>query len=785
MIMQPNSSRPLNGAAPRDTLSEVVSFARRNRMLLVVMPILAVFAALGFIAWYVPVYEGVVSIRIDQERSSIAVIDALKELSSGNQIYTEMAELRSRTLAEEVVDSFALHVNVMAPARTPRAELFAQLNAPRIVEPARIVFSHAEGQSFSITVDGRSAGTATVGQPAQVHDITVTLAPGALEAGRIELDVRPFSLVVREFGTLVGVARPDREANILEVRYETRDRGLARDVPNAVAQRFIERRAQVRTTQARSTVDFLNDQIASLGGQLRSAEAGLLSFREKSRVIAPQTEAEVQVQQLAEFQAMRDAAEAERSALAGILVDATDETRRPQNESVYRRLLGFPTLLKNPAAAEMLRSLTELENERARMLMQFTEADPDVQRLTGRIQAIERDLGGLISTYIAGITAQVNSYDQVLTRFAGELDRIPAEEMELARLRRQAKVTEEIYIALQTQLKEAEIVAAVEDPSVRVLDPAIWPVKPVRPNKPLSVALAVLLGIGLAFALGLLREQLDTTIRDREQLQAANDGLPVLGSIPRFGAPVRSASMWRRSPATTNHVPRTRASLALDQDAHGAVAEAYRALRTNIVFSLTDKPLHALVITSALPGEGKSTSASNLAVALMHQGKRCLLIDADMRRGVLHEIFDVPAVPGLSEVLSGMVPVKEAVRSAELQGVELPFLPRGTVPGNPAELLASQRMAGLISTFAETYDMVIIDAPPLNLVTDAAIIGAKADGVVLIARAGVTDHRAYRHALQQLKAVRAKVIGTVLNGVDLAHDSVYGKHSGVYYGEKG
>jgi capsular exopolysaccharide synthesis family protein len=227
--------------------------------------------------------------------------------------------------------------------------------------------------------------------------------------------------------------------------------------------------------------------------------------------------------------------------------------------------------------------------------------------------------------------------------------------------------------------------------------------------------------------------------------------------------------------------------LVAGRDPRSAVAEAFRILRTNISFSRMGEPPRSLVFTSPTPGDGKSTSAANLAITLVQQGLRCLLVDADLRRGFLNDAFKVRREPGLSNLILGRATLESAVVQIDLgESGKLDFLPTGTVPPNPAELLASAEMQALLARLTAGYDAVILDAPPLTLVTDAALLGSYADGVVLVARAGVTDRGAVIHALEQLRAVRAPVLGAVLNDVDQRKEQYYGSYSAgahaSYYG---
>lgn len=763
----------------------LVEFARRNRWLVLGVPVATLAAALIFIAWATPVYRGLASARIDEDRSNVALLDALQELSSGASIYTEIAEMRSRSLAEDIADTLDLHVQVAAPRRISRESLLFVV-ADRTADTAEYVLERASGDQFRLTGGRGPTRTVQVGQPFNLPGATITLTQAASNQSTIRLKVVPFQRAVRSLQRQMKVTRPDREADIVEIAYETTDRDLARDVPNAAARLFIQRRQAVKSQQARSTVAFLSEQIDTLGQQLRQYEVGLQQFREGESVVSLEAQGEAQVTRLADFQADRDIANAERTALAQLMAEIERAPQGPNDPSPYRRLIGFPTILSNGAATEILRSLNEIENERSTLLTRRTPQDPDVVVLTNRIAEMETQLHAMVSTYLSGLSNRIASLDGVLRQFANDLKRIPAQEIQLARLKRQAKVTEDIYTMLQGRMKEAQVVAAVQDPSVRVIDPAILPSRPVRPNKPLSVVLALILGVALGSVLAFMKENLDTTIHTREELQTESGTVPVIGLIPRIqtaGSNGAKRQIWRpRTTPVATSAEALRAKLVAGRNPRGSASEAYRALRTNLTFARPEQPARTLVFTSPAPGDGKSTSSSNLAITLAQQGLRVILIDADMRRGAMHTALDTSARPGLSDYLLGGLSLEEVIRPVQLADAHFDFVPLGTTPPNPAELLASTRMQALLEHLEGQYDSVIFDAPPLNVVTDAAILGSRTDGVILVVRAGVTDRGAVRFAFDQLKAVRARVLGCVLNDVDARRDPHYGSElAGKYY----
>jgi capsular exopolysaccharide synthesis family protein len=323
-----------------------------------------------------------------------------------------------------------------------------------------------------------------------------------------------------------------------------------------------------------------------------------------------------------------------------------------------------------------------------------------------------------------------------------------------------------------------------------------------------ALMFGLLVGVGIAFA----REHMDRAVRTRMDVRGST-GLPVIGLIPRIhrnGSTVAFIAEPRRVPAAQGALPPARRpelgrrtytffaapvyaapaeplqvpiasdqppvqQLALTISPNAAViAEALRMLETNIAFSPLDAPVRTLVFTSPLPGDGKTTTVVNLVLTLAQRGIRVLLIDADVRRGVVHSVFRVAREPGLSEVLRGLTTFERARRSISVgERGALDYLTTGKFRLEDYGLVASDAMRDLLARVREEYELVIVDTPPVNVITDGAVLAAYADGVILVARVGVTELSALSYAVEQLRHVRAAVLGVVLNDIDLRRDAAY------------
>ncbi len=522
-----------------DRREEVWQVFLRNRLLIAGFIVLAILVG-GFFAWRsIPMYQATASLRIENKSPDLPGI--FRSLSKGGEVITEIEMLKSRTLAEDATTMLGLQLSVVEPKGVRLGSLFAEIEVDRAAGlAAGLEEYHMLRQADGRFLVRRTSTEATVGVVApgvrgDIGHLRFTLAPEAGGFPSIVFAVAPFDQTVANLSAGVGVVQAAREAGVVLISYRNSDPQRAAGVPNVIAKQYLARRQDAQKSEARSTVRFLRGQLDTLSIQLKAAEDELRRFREQERVVNPAVEAHGQVSRLIALQSERTTLEAERSALADVLGEsrsraASDTTRAA---SSYRRLMAFPTLLRDRAATELLASLTAVEAERSALLTRRTERDPDVQALSARTADIENQLRQFASTYLQGLTSQISSLDSGLSQFSQQLVAVPRRELDFARLERKPKILEEVYLMLQTRMKEAEISAAVEDPSVRIVDAAVTPTVPSGPRRVLFLVggafAGLLLGISAAFA----REYRDSSVRTRRDVRAAT-GLPVMGLIPHM-----------------------------------------------------------------------------------------------------------------------------------------------------------------------------------------------------------------------------------------------------------
>jgi succinoglycan biosynthesis transport protein ExoP len=753
--------------------------------------------ACGAVAAYltrniIPTYVASASIRIDQRQTDLPALDILR-MTSGNEVNTEMGMLRSRTLAAAVAESLALQIRIIRPKGGQRADVFL---VPRVdssggaaVRTGQFELSPTADSTFDLREAGVAGNLAEVrpGDVIRLGSLSVRVAPSAYSMGPIDFEVQSIDAATIQLLSGLKVSRPNRDANIVEVRYEDTDKALARDVPNLLANLFITERRTERQAATRNTAEFLNQQITKLSGQLRAAEDSLQRFREKAQVVSLPTEASSGVSHAADLQAQRNALDAERSALAKLLEDASRaaQARGEGGVSPYRSFLGFPSFLRNQAVGTLLSSVKAADDRRAELLTRRQPQDPEVLELNARVTELEDQLQGVARSYLEGLSNQVAAMDATLRDSRHELARIPAKEAQFARLDRSVKGLEEIVLQLRSRLKETEVAQVANDATVRLVDVASSPGAPLRSRRPLLLAFACCVGLALGLGGALVREYLDTSVHTQMDVEAAT-GLPIIGWIPhiqgarskRFSSSTKDGRLRSENGART--LPKTQLTrvrpgptptgvLMSRGAAPTPLSDAYEQLHTSMLFARSNGEVRSLAITSGLPGEGKTTNATNLAVTLAQGGRRVMLVDADLRRGRLAKLFGASREPGLVDVLEGTMALEESVRWVEVGGGKhLYLLPTGRLPTNPAQLLGSPAMRDLLARLRDESEIVILDCPPLNIVADAVILGRQVDGVLLVVRLDATPFDALVHTAEQLRASSVPVFGAVLNDIQFA-----------------
>ncbi len=577
---------------------------------------------------------------------------------------------------------------------------------------------------------------------------------------------------------------------IIEIRYHSADKDLAARAVNALANTYVEQNFKTRFESTMQASDWLSKQLVDLQIKVETSQEKLVKYQKEHQILGMDEKQNIITAKLDELNREVTAAEAAR-----MEKEAVYRSVQPENPEAIPSTGPVESGKVAVAGSALLERLREQEADLriqiAQMNTQFGPAYPKLLQLNNQLKEVtaqmqaeaRKAVGRLRAEYMASVQHE-NMLRAALEQQKVEANELNENAIEYSLLKRDVDSNRTLYEGLLEKLKEAGVAAGLRSNNFRIVDVARVPTAASEPNIPRNLAFALALGlttgIGLAFGL----ESMDNTVRTPEQAQTIS-ALPSLGMIP-LGSRSRAELSNRKRLALAPS--RGAVELVTQERPKSQMAESYRALRTSLLLTSLGGPPKVILITSALPQEGKTTTSLNSAIVLAQGGTRVLLIDADLRRPSIHKTLGMGPQAGLSNVLTGSATLQQAIVPSNILP-SLWVLPAGTPPPNPAELLASVNMKDVLDQLREQYDHIIVDTPPTLSVTDAVIMSTRADRVVLVIRSGQTTKQALRRARDTLLQVNAHVCGVLLNAVDLNSPDYYyyheyrGGYSRSYYRE--
>jgi succinoglycan biosynthesis transport protein ExoP len=556
---------------------------------------------------------------------------------------------------------------------------------------------------------------------------------------------------------------------LLEIHYSGPDPRFAAQLVNVLTDVYIEHNFKAKFDSTMQTSDWIQTQMSDLLLKVESSQEKLVQYQREHGILGLDEKQNIITSKLDELNKELTRAETDR-----IQKESIDKIATSSNPELV------PGIGAGPLQAMRVKE-ADLKTQLAQASTQFGPSYPKVRELSEQLKAVQAN----ISQEIANLTTRTHndyltaSQREKMVRASLEAQKQEANKLnesaiEFNNLKREAESNRTLYESLRQKLKEAGVTAGLKSSNVRVVDPARVPTTPVQPNKTRNIALAFIFSLAFGIGLAFVIDMMDNSLRRPDQVQSFC-GLPAIAMIP-LGAlvkGVRAPGQFQLRGAAGN--------MELVSSVHpsSTMAESFRALRTSLLLSRTGASPQIILITSALPQEGKTTTAMNSAIVLAQNGARVLLVDADMRRPSVHKAFSMPGDKGLSTYLAGVHRLDEVVRPAPAIA-NLSVLPAGKLPAHPAELLSSLLMRRTIAGWREQYDHVIIDTPPSLSVTDAVLLSVEADSVIVVVRSGRTTKQALRRVRDLLANVNARVAGVVVNGVDFR-----GADYDYYYGYSG
>jgi succinoglycan biosynthesis transport protein ExoP len=538
----------------------------------------------------------------------------------------------------------------------------------------------------------------------------------------------------------------------------------AQAIANTVAQAYIDQDRLSRLQTGRDAVKWLSAQLAELKTKLKTSEEAFQRFKESEGIISLDDKRGEELEDISRLNASYLSARSNRMEIEAIISKLESGNHVPGEESVD---LGIPiALLDSPTLQKLGAELSGLQTELANKRRLFKGTYPGVKELRDRIRLTEQKILTELRRQRDFLKAQEDSFLTLQEAKHKEALKLGRKELEYLALEREVTTNREIYSTLLAKVGELSLAGEADLNNIRIVEPAELPLFPVG-NRMLTLILGGVLSLFLSVGFAFFLTYLENTVRIPDDVEQYL-GLPVLGIVPKV-AEAKSAK---------------KPLIVLNGDLKEAPAEAYRSLRTNLLFSGKDSPRKTIVISSAGPKEGKSITTVNLGMALAQAEQNVLLVDADLRRPMLHRVFGFDRQRGLSSVLIGELTIDEAILNT--QTPKLSVLTSGSLPADPSQALGSEQMKDVINYAREHYDIVLFDSAPILGMADTRVLAAETDGTVLVIKPGDATRKALKAAIDTLKRVGAQICGVVLNNVNVRRDRYYYKYYYYYsyYGDE-
>jgi capsular exopolysaccharide synthesis family protein len=743
------------GHASHGTVAEVQQYidALRRRWWVIVA---ATLLAVG-VAWWgerdrVPTYTA--EVLLEQWREEPLVGSARG--GSGPDVASQIEVIRSRAVVGTVVDSLGLRM-VLGERAPERSRLLAGVEFG----------PDAEAGAYTLELDGNQLALRATGT---VDAISTAPMDDWIEGPGFRLRIRDPSRLEGEPMFLRVQGRQDaverlqgrlrvemgRGPGLVRIAYTDPDPVVAAAVVNGMAAAYQVQRAAGARQAATRRREAIATQLVDLADSLATAQAEVVEYQRSSRLLDPQQEGGQMMSSVFQLENELRTLRFQEGLLSSLVAGLRSEDGGDESLS---QILSLGSDLV-PAGPALHRRLEELQMERSRLTASTfgrTARDPEVQVLDSLIATTKAQMRTAAEQGLDHIRTRTRGAEEQLAQMRREMDVIPGQSAELARLRQRAGAVQDIVDALVDRYYEAQVAEAVEAGDVAVIDPAPVPLWPDASRTTLVLMAGLIGGLMVGMLGALVLEYFDLRVRRAADAEEVT-GLPLVGMVPRMG----------RLPSH-------------DPVAAAIGKEAFRSLRTNLRFAHQTVP-RVMSVTSATPKEGKTTISLNLAASLAEQEGRepVLIVDADLRRPQVHRSFGMSRSPGLTELLQGKAELEDVIRPSPHHS-NLQVLTSGGAVTNPSEIISGRGFTELMDTLGQHFGFVVVDTPPLLAVSDGAAIAKATDGTLIVVRADQADRGAVAHAMEQLRHIDADLLGVILNAVDTRQGD--GRYSYAYYDE--
>jgi succinoglycan biosynthesis transport protein ExoP len=760
----------------------------RRHIWLILIVTASTMGAAAFLALRDPsVYRATATVRLSEGlRALTADIDGTEAPPAPQRtidpVLSLSEHLRSRQVVGSVVDSLGTRLSSLSPDFPVSSLGKIRVDPAAPADTIMVHFADQEvvGHAGSVEVHAPYGGIVRI----RGVEFAVTSRPNAGTQDAL------LSVSAREAEidrVLASVELVERQStDVVDVSYTAPDPKTAQQVANAIVQTFQAVNIRAAQEQSRLRRVFLSEQLRQTDSLLAKAQGSLATFRSRQQLANSSDRlAAVQAAMLA-LDSQREQLQADRRTY-GELPDLLGSPNDSVSGRALRNLAFSPGMASNPAIAKLSQQLVEYQIRLDSLTTgnwRIATTNPDLEQLTGAMASTKQELFGAVASQVTALDARIDALAALRRQSATSMQVLPALEAEEMRLEARVEALRTVGDHLRQESQKARLAEAAEVGDMQIMDLAGLPYLSTWPMGWLKLALGLLAGLFLGAGGAYLMEANNTSVRRfedlEEELQIA--GMAVIPRLPGANKAGRRPLPRFFKSNKDHHGGKVTAmpqGLVTLTDPRSIGTEAFRMLRTSLIWSEWGKRLKSIVVTSVAPGEGKTLTAANLGVIFARGGMRVLLVDGDLRRARLHKIFLLPRGPGLTELIranggnGGAIPVGDGgtplmnrndmlsiVRYTSVEGLFL--LPAGGRSHSPDAFRETQ-VRHFLRELSDVFDLVIVDASPVLASADAAILASMADGVLLVVSAGRTDRGAIHHAHQQLVKVGARVVGTVLN----------------------
>ncbi len=751
-------------------VQRVFKVIKRHKLMILLTTLLFLLGGAFYTHMTTPVYESEATIKVSKERLDLqftSVIRAMGLDTEASLIDTEIEILKSRNLIDKALESVHYNVRYFTKEGLKTVELYK--NSPFTVKNLVIKDPIFYGQKFIVEQQSKDTYLLKTDDSffttfkrkiaSLLGDNTPVLKYKEIHKFGEKIDNDIFSLVIeknqdfqngyyyfysqpkyiiiKNINNNLEVFSATKNAAVIKLVYDDTNAQRAKDFLDSLTRIYLEQSVSQKTSEASKALAFIEEQLKNVSKKLKESAIKLENFKEENNIVDVAIESDVTLRKLSELESQLNDITLQENNLQIIY----EEFQKGNYSAISSLTADFPVLEK------MLTDLITTINKKNELLVDFTENHPDVLKVTAQIEELKRSLEDTIESMLETTKEKKKSLEDIIYTQETGLMKLPEKERILADLKRKYLVNEKTYSYLLEKQAEMSINKAATVSTNKILDYATMPHQPIKPVKIFVLSASGLLGLIFGLLGAFIRDYLDTKIKTKEDISELTK-LPIFGVIP-----------FVKDIAGKN-------KLFVLSDPQSLASEAMRTVRTNLDFIATENndKSKVVVITSTVPGEGKTTIAANLAAVLGNSEKRTIILSLDLRRPKLHSIFGISNKSGMSTILAGKDDLKEVIWEHQ-QIKNLDIVPSGPIPPNPSDLIESRKMEEIFETLRKDYDYIIIDSPPMASVTDAILLMKNADASLIVFRSEYSEKEYVKNLNETVEMYHLKHIGLILNGV--------------------